>query len=349
MPKKDPVSMTNTKAEILNAYQMLLTKKQDEKKEDPKIEKKEKVQAETVAKTEDLSSKSIITEVSGLKLEISQSLDALEAQLLSEFQGLSDLRQTIKIKEQEIKDLYEIEVCAESLWALVKSQQERQDSFENKMEDNKVRFDTEMAEQREKWKREKDEFTTETKERDLLLRKERSRETEEYGYQLKITRSKEEDEYQEKRLKLERELEEKKTLVHKDLAERQELLVEREKELAGLKKQVEGFSPELEKLRKSTEKDITEKLEYKYQFERELSAKQEDGERLLAEQKIDALTSKIKEQDAYIKLLSQRSDTAGKQVQDIAMRAIDGASGLQQVVVKSLETPKQEEKKSTAN
>jgi len=51
-----------------------------------------------------------------------------------------------------------------------------------------------------------------------------------------------------------------------------------------------------------------------------------EGERKLNKQVVSALEAKIKEQEAYIRQLTQKTDQAGQQVQNIALKAIEGAS-----------------------
>ena len=57
-------------------------------------------------------------------------------------------------------------------------------------------------------------------------------------------------------------------------------------------------------------------------------AKEVDGERKLHQQMIASLEQKLKEKDAVIANLTSRADDAGKQIQNIAVKAIDGASKL---------------------
>jgi predicted RNase H-like nuclease (RuvC/YqgF family) len=101
---------------------------------------------------------------------------------------------------------------------------------------------------------------------------------------------------------------------------------ETEEELTSLRKKVEQFPSELEKAIKNTEKHISESIETKYKFEKELLAKETDGELKLREQTITTLEAKIKEQENLIKQLSQKADSSEKTVKDIAIKALDTAS-----------------------
>ncbi len=91
-------------------------------------------------------------------------------------------------------------------------------------------------------------------------------------------------------------------------------------------KRVESLQKELEKAVKDTEKTITERLTFTYKHEAGLAAKEIEGERKLYQQKVSALEMKIKEQEELIKQLTQKTNEAGLQVQNIAIKAIEGAS-----------------------
>ena len=67
-------------------------------------------------------------------------------------------------------------------------------------------------------------------------------------------------------------------------------------------------------------------LKNQYQFEMQLSQKELEGEKRLYEQKVASFLEKIKEQESLIKTLTARVDQSGKQVQDIAVKAVEGAS-----------------------
>jgi hypothetical protein len=68
-----------------------------------------------------------------------------------------------------------------------------------------------------------------------------------------------------------------------------------------------------------------ERIEFKYKHQAELTDREIEGERKLAQQTIAALEKKISEQEEQIRQLTQRAGEAGLQVQQIAIKAIEGA------------------------
>jgi hypothetical protein len=109
---------------------------------------------------------------------------------------------------------------------------------------------------------------------------------------------------------------------------RETQIAEKEKELETLREQVTQFPEKLQEAIDKTKMETEEAVKKQYQFEMQLSQKELEGEKRLYEQKVASFLEKIKEQDNLIKTLTARVDQSGKQVQDIAIKAVEGASAL---------------------
>ena len=167
------------------------------------------------------------------------------------------------------------------------------------------------------------------KEESVHTKKTREREEEEYNYSLQLTRKKDTDAYQERKLKLEKELTDKKVAFESDMATREARIQEVEAELNSLRALAAGFPAEVEKAVKNAEKYLTEKLQTQYKFETELTSKQTDGEIKLKEQTILTLQNKIKDLEVIIKELTSKANTAEASVKDIAIKAIESSTKIQ--------------------
>ena len=73
---------------------------------------------------------------------------------------------------------------------------------------------------------------------------------------------------------------------------------------------------------------LEERLTTKHQYERDMFTKEMQGETKLLQQTISSLQAKIKEQDSLVASLNEKANTAGSQVQTIALKALDSASSL---------------------
>jgi len=343
MEEKKEISGKSSKSEILQAYHEVLERLRKEKVPDRQAERKQAEEKRLVSDASQHTVEGIVKGLAQIKLEIGGALDNLEERLIAEFKKLSDLQQAIEIERKNLEEIHDITVNAGSLAALLQAQKEKKAQFEKEMDEKRGAFDAEWAQKRLEWKREQDVHEQSVKERDARLKKEREREEEEYTYSLQLKRKKEHDAYEAKKAALDKELAEKRIAVERELSEREASLSVREKEYEELKAAVTQFPERMEKAIKDTEKSVTERLESRYRHEAALAAKEIEGERRLHAQIVSALEAKIKEQETYIRQLTQKSDDAGKQVQNIAIKAIEGASA-QRLLSKHFEVAKESAK-----
>ena len=327
----------NTKNEILVAYNELLKKVTDNKPDDPKKQQEEQKQEAVVKKAEGLSNETIIKGIAGLKVDITSALDKLGEKFAGEYKKFDELQQAIQTEKKNLEELYQLSASTDSLAVMLLAQKEKKEQFEQemaarkteldeKMKAEKERFEVEISGKRALWEKEQNILLEKQKEENEKTAKNRKREEEDYNYSLQLTRKKEVDLYEEKKLKLEKELADKKMAFEKSVAERETNLKIAENELADLRKKNEAFPAELEKAVAQAVKTATEKTETVFRFEKELREKEVAGELKLKEQTIQTLSSKIKDLENSLKELSQKTVTAESSVKDIAMKAIEHSS-----------------------
>lgn len=87
-----------------------------------------------------------------------------------------------------------------------------------------------------------------------------------------------------------------------------------------------AFPATLEKEIATTRKQLEYQLTTRHQFEKDLFTKEMQVENKLLQQTISSLQSKIKEQDSLLAPLNEKANTAGSQVQTIALKAFDSAA-----------------------
>ena len=320
------ISEKNTKTEIIEAYNEVLAKLKEQKAVNQQAVKKETEVKESLKEASANSIDDIVRNLAGLKVQIVKTIDDLEEKMIAEYRKFSGLQQAATEEARILDELYGVQAEADSLAALVQAQKEKKASFEAQMEQTKASFDEDMSEKLQYWKKEQEEFDLAKKERDAQLKKDRLREEEEYSYNLQLARKKDADEYEATKTALEKELSTKKSALEKDWSEREAVLSSREEELSELRDKIAVFPKELEKAIKDTEKTVTERIEFKFKHEMQLIQKETEGEQKLHEQAVEALQSKIREQEELIRQLTQKADESVQQVQTIAVKAIEGAS-----------------------
>ena len=205
----EEISTKNTKAEILKAYEQLLKKLENEKKEQPKQIHQEKQHADVLLRMKNASSKSIIDAIHGLKGALNNSLEELETSLTNEYKKLEEIQLAISIEKKNLEDLYSLTASTDSLTAMVLTQEKAKEDFEQEMKSRKEALELEISQLKEQITITKAKHSSEEKEYNEQLTKIRKRKEEEYQYTLKTTRQKEAEAYAEKRIKLEKELAEK--------------------------------------------------------------------------------------------------------------------------------------------
>ena len=330
----------NTKTEILKAYDELMLKVTQQKKEEPRQLQEETKKQEIVRSAGSMSYESIVKGFASLKLELASTLEKLEEKLSSEFKHFEELQHAVTIEKENIHNLYQITANADSLAALLMAQKVKREefesdlsskrtSFEQQLENDKLQLDAEMQQKREQWKKEKALAELQVKEDADALKKKRERDEEEYSYNLQLLRKKDSDSYQERKLKLDKELADKKTAFDADISARETKVQEAETELKMLREKSETFPIEIDKAVKQAERVLAEKMQTQYKFETELATRQNEGEIKLFEQTIQTLQSKIKDLDVIIRELTTKANTAEASVKDIAIKAIESSGKLQ--------------------
>jgi hypothetical protein len=175
-----------SKQEMLDAYselqQQLQEKREAELKPEEKIEEKKAMKL--VETGDSLSIDGVMKEIGNLKLEMGRVFSGLADQLQQEVSKYNAVKQAIAIKEEELKENFEIQKTASSLYALLEVQRRKRDEFDEEMAAKKEELTLEIETMRLEWEKEKKLHTLEIKERDNSETKQREREKEEYQYAL---------------------------------------------------------------------------------------------------------------------------------------------------------------------
>ncbi|OGF66667.1 MAG: hypothetical protein A2Y62_21370 [Candidatus Fischerbacteria bacterium RBG_13_37_8] len=270
----------------------------------------------TVEKASQYTVEYVIKSLAELNVSINKALADLSDKLAQEAGKLTELRKAIEIETKNLKEIHQIDNSAHALKALLKAQNEEKAAFEIAMEIK-----------HKEWEDEQKKHDLELKERNLLLKKEREREQEDYDYNLALSRKKESDAYEEKKNSLDKELEAKKITFEKEASERLSAITQKETEYNELKQKVTLFPQELEETVKKGTQTATDKIKNDYEVKIQLMLKEIEGERKLFELKIASLNEQVTKQAAQIEALNHQLNNSNKQVQDIAVKAIEGASG----------------------
>ena len=256
------ISTTNTKQEMLNAYNDLVTLL--EQKNENEVNSKEKIvqkEAALAIETADsVNSESIHKKLSELKFEFNSSLNSLSEKIESEFEKYINIKKAVSLKESELQEIFEIQKKAQTLYALIEAQKEEKENFEAEMEELKEELEFEIKEKRLLWEKEKTQRESENKERDKQELAIRNREKEEYYYKFQREQQLAKDKFETEKAALTKELSDLREKTEKDLQQREKNILDSETELKELRLKVAGFPKELSSSIEKAIKDATERI-----------------------------------------------------------------------------------------
>jgi hypothetical protein len=286
----------------------------------------EKRKTDTLAKVGEYTPDSIIQGISRMKISIGKVLDELSQQLSMESEKLQDLREAHIGVQRQFNEEHDKAMVAKSLEALIQDFEEKRAEMTKEFSVMSADLEAQIEERRGSWLLEKTAYEKAQKELVEEDKKKRKREEEEYLYERTSARRKEEDLWKARFAELSQEYKLKRQqLEEKLLVEDHQIQADR-KELEQLRIHGKKLESEIETVKATTiavvEKDLKERHGYGLQLLEQKATAAAD----LAIVKIAGLEAHIIRQDRHIDELSAKLDLANSKVQDIANKAIEGAS-----------------------
>src|SRR5262249_39630469 len=144
---------------------------------------------------------------------------------------------------------------------------------------------------------------------------------------LKTRRAREEEEYAARREASLAKLADERQQQEKALVERERAIAAKERELSELSARVVSLEGELQRAVAQAREEATRQAEEKARHQAELIAKDVAGNQRLLEQRIQTLEQMLKEQAARTEQFQAELRDSTIKVRDIALKAIEGASG----------------------
>jgi hypothetical protein len=344
--------MKNSKQELLDAYQQVVHKLARGAEEDApqaKLDAERRRQETLVASARSTTVNGIVASIGSLKLDIASVLNNVSQKLVEQVDKFRQIEEATAVETKRLAELHDIEVAADTLALLVQRHQEAEAQFESRVmakraevqealarakeqteeeiESLRATFSAEIDEKRAEWAREQAAHDAIVKERTEQVRRQREREQEEYQYALKLQRTRDEDAYAARREGLEKDLKERRAEADRVLKERQDALLAREAEWKELRERAQAYPAELQKAAELAEKKGRALALREAETASRLREQEIAGDRQLLQLRIDSLQTKVVEQANRLEDLSRQLTEATGKVQDIAVKAIEGAAG----------------------
>lgn len=333
-----------TKAQILEAYDELLAERkalatqvkqlQQQRQERPSAiaegePSKAQPQIPPRAMTSDKMTATIDV-LAQLQLNIGGAISELSENLTAKATHLQQLQRSIREELEQLKALHQLEdIQPETLDTLIQTYKEQAEGFERERHDRQTALDQAFQTLQQTWAKEQEEHNRAIQERDEEYQKSQQREAQEYEYTLNLQRSLAQTEFEQHQQGLYRQLAEVKQEQEGLWAEREKEIAQQEERFATLEAQVAAFEAEKANAIQNAAKEGKEMASYQAKVAADLHAKEIEGGQRLFELQIQAREETIQNQTAQIQSLSKQLDVALKQVQDLALKAIEGSANIQ--------------------
>lgn len=331
-PAVPEISMTNTKKEMLEAYEALKESLQNQARTELKPEKAQKAKEEEkiIRSAEKAVDKEDVTRrIYDLKDEISRFLADLSGKIEAEKERYAQVKQAIDIRNRELMEIYEIEKSAFSLAALLEAQKQKKLEFETEMTARRKEQEDIIESAKIRWEKEKQQYALSMKEQKDEAEKNWKRLKEEFEYTFNREKELKKQGLVDELEKLTKQLQDKQEAFEKEtgarvagLAQRETAVAEREKNIDSLEQKVAGFPAELERQVAEAVARTTERLQFEASKNAEILTREFTGERNVLKAKIESFEKLAASQQKQIDTLSRQIDTAYGKVQDIAVKAV---------------------------
>ncbi len=330
--QKNPtvLSLKNTKQQMLDAYGELLKNMEDRKAGQLKPEEKvqEKKEKEIIKNADSFTTEGVVKDIGGLKMEIGKLLTQLSDSLEGEVSKFNGIQAAIALREKDLREIYEIEKSASSLAALLEAHHIESEKFAEEMRIRREKLENEIAGVRAAWEAEKKQREEKLKEENTQEQKKRDREREEFRYAFEREKQQAKDAFEYEKKQMEKELKTIREDAERELAERERRVAEIEKELNDLRDASARFPLELDTAVKKAVKETSDRFVVESKFREDIQKKEYEGERNVLQTRISSLENQVKEQAAHIAKLSSQLEASYQKIQDISVKAIEGASSV---------------------
>ncbi|WP_413174772.1 hypothetical protein [Anabaena azotica] len=346
MPAKKPTDK-NTKAEILQAYEELLKEQTslknqlEQAQKEPQTVSKEKPKAEPkiepkvepkIAMTQPTSIQqkmnNTIESLVKIQLGFGSAANELSEQLSTKASRLAEIGESVTNEIQQLAQLHNLEISEDILDTLIESYDNNEKAYQEEYNERYEVLSQEILELKNTWTKEQEEHQRAIKERNDNLNRTRQRDAAEYKYDLELQRKLASDEYAQQEKLLYQELEELQQETEKQWTAREKAISEREKQFEELKTKVEAFPKEKETAIKKATEEGKGIASYQAKVKSDLYAKEVEGQKRFYEQRLQSLELTITNQETRLQNLSKQLESALKQVQDLAVKAIEGTSNV---------------------
>lgn len=329
------VTERDTKATILAALREAEKKiaQLEKGKLDPVAETDAKKKTETINKANEIMEIKIEDKISDLSKSVSSLLNQISEDIVDQTRNLQTIKDSISIKEAELKELYGIEKQAHTLAGLVNAHQELKLEQEKELVEAKEKATAELTEIQDKIKSAREEYELLVKEQKEQLAQSQKRQDEEYQYDFerhkKQALDKLEDELLVKRKEFDASMEKRNAELDtykKSLDERDELLAKREKKMNELEAEVAAFPTKLEETKAEVEKKADAEMKRVLAIREAAMKKEVEADKRILEAERDYFKVQLQQANETVNTLQAKLDEAYKRIQEMGIKMVSSSN-----------------------
>ena len=339
------INTKNTKAEILAAYKALekenkslqvnfqrnqnsqAINKQNSSIENSKIEPaitrvQQQIGHKDIAKT--------IKTLEQLQIGFGSSVSNLSAQLIAEATTLVEIRQLINEEQEQLKELHNLEnIKDNTVNELIKHYQDNYKVFVEEFELESEKKNQAITQLVQTWEKEKELHEREVKITKENRKKAKQRTEEEYQYQLDLARDLDDENHEQAKQLKYQELAAVRQEIEQKWQEKEQAIIKKEQQYQEAQQKAVELEEKLRKKIRQAQEEGKAIGNYQAKIKQDLRQKEITGEQQNYQLKIEALQQTINTQESRIVKLTQQLDAAQKQVQELAVKAIEGTANRQ--------------------
>lgn len=334
----------NTKAQILDAYEALLKERNTLEKqmqrsqsdakprptEDPtSLSPRTSAPVTPQPQAAESIGKTLLT-LDQLQAGFGTAISELSEQLTAKAVQLQQRQGAIALEAEQLQTHHDLEsVEAETLETLLQTYQENATTFATELSQRRTTLEQTYQEASLAWEKEQDTHRRFVQDRNETYQTTTQREEQAYLYTRDLQREGDQKDYDLAQRQRNQELETAKHNQERDWVEREQAIAQQEQQFAALKAQVEAFAKNKAQAIQKAKESATAEAQYQAKVTADLQAKEREGQQRVYELQIQSLEQTIQNQESHLQALTRQLDAARKQVQDLAVKAIEGTSNIQ--------------------
>lgn len=276
------------------------------RKRTTRSKKAEESQAKAILENvKNLKPEDVIADIGNLQVGLQGTLAGISAEISNKIEQMQHIDEAISLKNQELKELYEIETEATSLEDIKAQKEQAVTDFEKEEADREARWAEDENQRRKRWSREEDDhrWTVRTQQRQMR---------DEFELQMNLERKNEED---------------RKDALAKEWAQREDALASREKELEELREKVAGFDNHIKTEVSKAEAILSNRIKKDFEHKIQLVEMEKDAQLALNHAQVESMKETIEDLEEQIDNLQSQLVSARSDAREVTAEALRSASG----------------------